>query len=182
MFNRKHAVSLGILFVASFCVLTQAQATVDRPKPGVNPKLAAHQEKFLPARVEKVRDRIYFAIGYDLGNMVFVEGDDSVIVIDTLWMVENAAKARDDFVKLCDKPIKTVIYTHSHAHCDQAHDRFPSDTLAQEHDGEYRNPDEHCAVDDAGFHRRERAERMIPQRERERGVDQRKPANDRPTL
>lgn len=85
------------------------------PQPAIHPDLASHQAKFLPARIEKAGERVYFAIGYDLANMIFVEGDDGVIVIDTLWWEEAAQRALNDFRKISDKPIAAIIYTHAHA-------------------------------------------------------------------
>lgn len=86
------------------------------PEPAVNKTLQAHQNKYSPARLERFSDRIYFTRGYGYANMIFVEGDDGIIVIDTSWRVETAAKALSDFRQQSKstKPIKALIYTHTH--------------------------------------------------------------------
>lgn len=50
----------------------------------------------------------------------------------------------------------------------------------QKQNGEDWYPDEHGAVDDAGFRRRKRAERMIPDGEGKGRVDNGEPGNDGP--
>ncbi len=63
----------------------------------------------------KVTDGIHQLRGYDLANMTLIDSDNGWIVVDPLTVVETAqaalAFAREH---LGDKPIKAVIFTHSH--------------------------------------------------------------------
>jgi alkyl sulfatase BDS1-like metallo-beta-lactamase superfamily hydrolase len=63
----------------------------------------------------KVRDGIYQLRGYDLANMTIIEGDSGWILVDPLTAQETANKALKFAQKhLGKKPIKAIIYTHSH--------------------------------------------------------------------
>jgi alkyl sulfatase BDS1-like metallo-beta-lactamase superfamily hydrolase len=83
-------------------------------QPDVNPDFEAHTQKFSPAKVVKVTDKIYSAIGYGLANSVMVEGDDGIIIIDTMATYEAAKEVMKEFRAITDKPVKAIIYTHSH--------------------------------------------------------------------
>lgn len=66
---------------------------------------------------EVVKDGIYQVRGLDLSNTTFIEGAHGLVVIDPLTCRETAKAAlklyRD--LRKSTKPIKAVIYTHSHA-------------------------------------------------------------------
>lgn len=66
---------------------------------------------------EVVKDAIYQVRGLDLSNTTFVEGADGIIVIDPLTSRETGAAALGLYrnYRRHGKPIKAVIYTHSHA-------------------------------------------------------------------
>ncbi|CDO07772.1 alkyl sulfatase-like hydrolase [Mycolicibacterium cosmeticum] len=58
---------------------------------------------------------IYQVRGLDLSNISFVEGDTGIIVIDPLVSTETAAAALALYREhRGDRPVKAVIYTHSH--------------------------------------------------------------------
>ncbi len=59
---------------------------------------------------------IYQVRGFDISNITFVEGDTGVIVIDPLVSTEVAAAALALYRthRGGDRPVVTVIYTHSH--------------------------------------------------------------------
>ena len=54
--------------------------------------LAKHTEIFTE-RVEKVAEGLYIAIGFGLANSILIEGDDGVIIVDTME-VWKPAKVR----------------------------------------------------------------------------------------
>lgn len=64
----------------------------------------------------KVADRIYQVRGLDVANMTVLEGDSGYVVIDPLLSYEAAA-AGMALVRthLGDKPVKSIVYTHSHS-------------------------------------------------------------------
>ncbi len=63
----------------------------------------------------EVTPGIYQVRGLDLSNMTVVEGDTGVVVIDPLVSVETAAAALALYREhRGDRPVRAVIYTHSH--------------------------------------------------------------------
>lgn len=88
--------------------------TTVSPTPSVNPILAEHQARWVPARVEHVTGPVHMATGYDMANIVFVEGDSSTIVIDWGLFATSTARALADYRQYSDKPIKTLMLTHPH--------------------------------------------------------------------
>ena len=63
----------------------------------------------------EVTEGIYQVRGLDLSNMTVVEGDTGVIVIDPLVSKETAAAALALYREhRGDRPVRAVIYTHSH--------------------------------------------------------------------
>ncbi|WP_432892219.1 alkyl/aryl-sulfatase [Kribbella sp. CA-245084] len=58
---------------------------------------------------------IYQVRGMDLSNTTLVEGDEGIVVIDTLLSVETGAAALALYRKhRGDRPVKAVVVTHSH--------------------------------------------------------------------
>lgn len=76
-------------------------------------RLRKQAEQF-PEKVVKVADGVYTAVGYSVANVSMVVGDDGVIIIDTGLDVSGAAKIVEQFEKITDKPVRAIIYTHSH--------------------------------------------------------------------
>ena len=55
-----------------------------------HPDLAAHTAEF-KREVIKVTDGVYVAVGFGLANSIMLEGDNGVIIVDTMESVEAAA-------------------------------------------------------------------------------------------
>jgi alkyl sulfatase BDS1-like metallo-beta-lactamase superfamily hydrolase len=70
--------------------------------------------KLFERGVEKVAERIHVAIGWGIANSILVEGDDGVLVVDTMESREQAAEVLAEFRKITEKPIRAIIYTHNH--------------------------------------------------------------------
>ncbi|MGI9602639.1 MAG: MBL fold metallo-hydrolase, partial [Acidimicrobiales bacterium] len=85
----------------------------ESPHPDIHPDLTELAPTFSPA-IEQVSENVYNARGFDPANTTFVEGDDGVIVIDAMTVVDTAEKAMLAFREICDKPVKALIYTHDH--------------------------------------------------------------------
>ncbi|BAO44925.1 alkyl/aryl-sulfatase [Thiolapillus brandeum] len=63
----------------------------------------------------KVDEHTYQVRNYDLSNITFIEGKSGVIVMDPLVSAETAKAALELYYKhRPKKPVKAVIYTHSH--------------------------------------------------------------------
>jgi len=79
----------------------------------VNESLTEHSKTFKQG-IYKIANIFYLAVGYGISNVTFVDGQDGIIVIDTGESYEMAEKIYNDFKKIVDKPIKSIIYTHNH--------------------------------------------------------------------
>lgn len=62
----------------------------------------------------KISDRIYFFYSYGHSNAIAIIGDSSVILVDTLDSDEYSKDMLLDLQNITKKPVKTIIYTHSH--------------------------------------------------------------------
>ena len=74
-----------------------------------------HSEEFDKKEILCLEDNIYVAIGYGLANCIMLEGDDGIIIIDTLESCEVAAEVLAAFREITDKPVVGIILTHFHA-------------------------------------------------------------------
>jgi len=102
MYNRR---------MASFRMLTLLSAVAAAQM--IPPELAQHTALF-EKRIYHVTGNVYSAVGYSLGNSIMIEGNDGVIIVDTLSSVEAAKQVREEFRKITQKPVVAVIYTHFH--------------------------------------------------------------------
>jgi alkyl sulfatase BDS1-like metallo-beta-lactamase superfamily hydrolase len=83
----------------------------DAPKM-VNPSLARQARLNTIHGLVKVVDRVYQVRGYDISNMIIIEGDTGIIIIDTLRVAETARAALDLYYQNRPrKPVVVVIYT-----------------------------------------------------------------------
>ena len=76
-------------------------------------ELFAHSAEF-EREVIRVTDGVYVAVGYALANAILVEGEDGVIIIDTTEGTAAAREIKAAFDRLTAKPVRAIIYTHSH--------------------------------------------------------------------
>lgn len=76
-------------------------------------KLKEHAQSF-SRKVEQINEQVWFFTGFGGSNMIAVIGDDSCVLIDALNGKEVAEEALIELRKITDKPIDTIIYTHTH--------------------------------------------------------------------
>ena len=69
---------------------------------------------YLEPTTEKLADGVWCIGGYSLANTTVIEGDDGLIVYDTGDTREEAEHIREAITEISDKPIKVIIYSHSH--------------------------------------------------------------------
>jgi len=84
------------------------------PQVAATDALAAHSALFRKG-VEKVADGVYAAIGYSLANVILLEGDDGVVIVDSLESRGRAEEVLASFRAITTKPVKALILTHNHA-------------------------------------------------------------------
>ncbi len=83
--------------------------------PTANPSLWRQSRLNSIQGLFEVTPGIYQVRGLDLSNMTVVEGDTGIVVIDPLISMETAAAALALYREhRGDRPVKAVIYTHSH--------------------------------------------------------------------
>jgi alkyl sulfatase BDS1-like metallo-beta-lactamase superfamily hydrolase len=81
----------------------------------VNPSLWRQSQLLMHAGLFKVVDRVYQVRGADASNITFIEGDTGLIVVDPLISTETARTALALYYQhRPQKPVKAVIYSHSH--------------------------------------------------------------------
>lgn len=85
----------------------------DAPRPLAPDALREHSKEFSKGVVQ-VTDGVYVAIGYGLANSIMLEGDDGILIVDTMESVEAGKEVLAAFREITDKPVKAIIYTHNH--------------------------------------------------------------------
>ena len=89
---------------------------VGKPVPfTVNPSLWRIAQLNQLNGLFQVTDKVYQVRGFDLSNMTIIEGNTGVILIDPLISSETAKAALELYYQnRGEKPVKAVIYSHSH--------------------------------------------------------------------
>jgi len=77
-------------------------------------KMLRAQEEQFEQKVVEVTDNVFTAVGFHGANTSMVVGTDGVIIVDTLMGPSSAANAFKALRAYSDKPVKAIIYTHSH--------------------------------------------------------------------
>jgi len=85
-----------------------------RVAPSIQPELSEHSRLY-GRRMLRVGERVHVAIGHGLANVIFIEGREGVIVVDTGESLEQGRVVLAELRKVTDKPIAAVILTHHHA-------------------------------------------------------------------
>ena len=75
--------------------------------------LKAHSAEF-KKEVLTPAPGVHVAIGYGIANSILIEGTDGALLIDTTESLEAGREVAAAFAKLTSKPVKAIIYTHSH--------------------------------------------------------------------
>lgn len=79
-----------------------------------NQQLQAFTEKNYKETIWEVTEGVWFVLGFGHSNAIFVEGADSVILIDTLDTLERGQKLKKIIQKNTGKEVKTILFTHRH--------------------------------------------------------------------
>lgn len=75
--------------------------------------LAGEPRECQPEIIE-VTSGVYVAVGNTRAHITLIEGDEGAIVVDTGDNIETANRVLSQFREVTQKPIKAIIYTHSH--------------------------------------------------------------------
>src|SRR6516225_5038396 len=100
--------------------------------PTVNPSLWRQARLNMQHGLFEVVPGVYQVRGLDIANMTLVEGDNGVIVVDTLTSIEGARAAIDLYFRHRGmRPVSAVIFTHTHTdHWGGARGVLDEDALA----------------------------------------------------
>lgn len=95
--------------------LNQAEWASTQGKTSVHPALLRNYQLLSRTGLFRVAEGVYQIRGFDVSNMTIIAGKTGYIIIDPLT-TEQTARAAFDLVKehIGDRPIRAVIYTHSH--------------------------------------------------------------------
>lgn len=72
------------------------------------------QIAYLEPTIDKLADGIWCIGGLSLANTTVIEAKDGLIVFDTGDTKEEGAHISEAIKKFSDKPVKVIIYSHSH--------------------------------------------------------------------
>jgi alkyl sulfatase BDS1-like metallo-beta-lactamase superfamily hydrolase len=108
-----------VSLVATFlCLLCHAGSLAAReipiPEPHVHPGFAAYSAENGEARLVRLTEHVYAAVGYDIANIGFVVTDEGILVFDTAGEIERAQKALAAIREVSQAPIVGVVYSHGH--------------------------------------------------------------------
>jgi alkyl sulfatase BDS1-like metallo-beta-lactamase superfamily hydrolase len=88
----------------------------DTPPDSVNPSLWRQAQLDAIHGLFEVTEHVYQVRGFDISNMTIVEGDTSLIIVDTLATAETARAALELYYQHRPrKSVSTVIFTHNHS-------------------------------------------------------------------
>ncbi|MGH2588594.1 MAG: alkyl sulfatase dimerization domain-containing protein [Dehalococcoidia bacterium] len=93
--------------------LTGHNLAFDHAAETVPGPLTDHARRMAQGVYQVARD-VYVAVGYGNANMAMVVGTDGILLIDSLETEQAARQALRDLRKVSDKPIRALVYTHSH--------------------------------------------------------------------
>ncbi len=87
----------------------------EQAPPSVNPSLWRQARLNVNHGLFEVADGVWQVRGYDIANITFLAGDDGWLIIDPLTNAPSAAAALDLANRtLGERPVTSIIYTHSH--------------------------------------------------------------------
>ena len=97
---------LNRLVIAAGLLAAAGGVVADTPppvSPDIADEIAAHTAHFEP-RVYRVGERVYSAVGWNISNIVMIEGDDGIILVDAGLSPSSSREILAEFRKITDKP------------------------------------------------------------------------------
>lgn len=114
----KSTITSRLARLAALTAFVGPAAVVSHAGTQVEPDAALHllhaQETQFEQQIVQVTDNVFTAVGYHGANTSMIVGTDGVIIVDTLMGPSAAANALQAFRTYSDKPVKAIIYPHSH--------------------------------------------------------------------
>ncbi len=132
--NRFRSFAFALMnLIAAFQFVSASADTPDiEVPPSIADEIGAHTRHFEP-RIYRVGKRVYSAVGWNISNIVMVEGDDGIILVDAGLSPSSSREVLAEFRKITDKPIKAIIYSHfHHDHIDGIRGLVSEEQIAKE--------------------------------------------------
>jgi len=82
--------------------------------PVASPEDLAAQSSEFERGIVEVTDGVHVAIGFGLANSILIEGDDGVVIVDTMESIETGRAVREAFRAITPKPVRAIVFTHNH--------------------------------------------------------------------
>ncbi len=76
-------------------------------------KLIEHSNEFRRELIT-VTPKVHVAVGFSASNCIIIEGDEGLIIVDTTESTGAAENILAEFRKQSTKPIRAIVFTHSH--------------------------------------------------------------------
>ena len=102
-----------IIGITLLCGCSHTPGAKQKSTPPAHPDLTAHSQEF-KQEIIRVTDGVYVAVGYGLANSVLLEGEDGVVIVDTMESAEAARPVKEAFRRISPKPVKAIVLTHFH--------------------------------------------------------------------
>jgi len=99
------ALTMAMLF--TLCIAAAGQDYAARER------LRAESNEFRKD-VIRIADGVYVAVGYSASNVILIQGDSGSIIVDTATDPVAARAIMTAFGDLMRRPVRAIIYTHSH--------------------------------------------------------------------
>ncbi len=84
------------------------------PIKAATPSNLADHSALFEREILNPADGIHVAVGYGLANCIMIEGDDGIIIVDTMESATRARQVLAAFRAITDKPVAAIILTHGH--------------------------------------------------------------------
>ena len=78
------------------------------------PEVLLEHSNVFEKGVFPVTKGVWVAIGYGLANVVILEGDEGVVLVDSLGSRESAEEVKEAITAVVNKPVHALILTHNH--------------------------------------------------------------------
>lgn len=76
--------------------------------------LRTYASQFNTTETVPLKNDVYYFVGYGHSNATLIVGDEACILIDALDSDTSGERLRHAIGAVTDKPVRTLIYTHSH--------------------------------------------------------------------
>ena len=103
--------------LASILLVTAGRAAAQSPRvdsPAAATAALRAQGGQFEEQTVTIADGVYVAVGYSPANVGLIVGPDGAVVVDTGMSVDDGRRIAAEFRELTDKPVRAIVFTHSH--------------------------------------------------------------------